>query len=99
VVTTLSLLAAVAVLGAGAAGALWWRMQRLAAAHAAGEEEPPLFGDGDTGEPLVARLRWLWRGLRGQPPAAAINEPRFETLRGVPAAGFADGSSRKEPAP
>ncbi len=102
VVTTLSLLAAVAVLGAGAAGVLWWRMQRLAAAHAAGGEEPPLFGDGDAGEPpgaLLARFRSLWRGLRGQPPAAAINEPRFETLRGVPVAGVAHGSSRTEPAP
>jgi type III secretion protein J len=80
VVASLSLLAGAAVLGAAAAGLLLWRMKRMAAAHEAGEEPSALLGDGDGG--LLSRLQKLWRGTRH--PPAAINEPRFETLRSVP---------------
>lgn len=82
VVTSLSLLAGAAVLGAGAAGFMLWRMRRMAAAQEAGEDAPSLFGDIDGGGGPLALLRSLWRG---KPPPAAINEPRFETLRSVPA--------------
>jgi type III secretion protein J len=82
VVTSLSLLAGAAMLGAGAAGFMLWRMRRMAAAQEAGEEAPPLFGDASGGP--MSRLQSLWRGLRNQPPPAAINEPRFDPLRSVP---------------
>lgn len=81
VVTSLSLLAGAAVLGAGAAGFMLWRMRRMAAAQAAGEEAPPLLGDASGGP--MSRLQSLWRGLRNPPPPAAINEPRFDALRSV----------------
>jgi type III secretion protein J len=82
VVTSLSLLAGAAVLGAGAAGLLLWRMKRMAAAQDAGEQAPPLFGSADGGP--LSRLQSLWRGLRNQSPPAATNEPRFDPLRSVP---------------
>jgi type III secretion protein J len=82
VVTSLSLLAGAAVLGAGAAGFLLWRVKRMAAAQESGDEAAPLLGDTNGGP--MSRLQSLWRGLRNQPPPAAINEPRFDTLRSVP---------------
>jgi type III secretion protein J len=82
VVTSLLLLAGAAVLGAGAAGFMLWRMKLMAAAQEAGEQVPPLLGDAHGGP--MSRLQSLWRGLRNQAPPAAINEPRFDTLRSVP---------------
>jgi type III secretion protein J len=79
VVTSLLLLAGVAVLGAGAAGLMLWRMKRMAMAQDAAADVPPT-ADADSGP--LSRLRSLWRGA-GAPPAA-INEPRFDKLRSVP---------------
>jgi type III secretion protein J len=95
VVTSLSLLAGVAVLAAGAAGFLWLRMQRLAAAREAGDDaawDPD--ADGAPGD-FLARLRLAWRTLIGARDTgegeeagggrAATNEPHFEALRSMPA--------------
>jgi type III secretion protein J len=82
VVTSLSLLAGAEHRRAGAAGFLLWRVKRMAAAQESGDEAAPLLGDTNGGP--MSRLQSLWRGLRNQPPPAAINEPRFDTLRSVP---------------
>ena len=84
VVTSLSLLAALAALCASAAGFMFWRMRRSAAAQAAGDEAGTDEGfsavpdEPATDNGPLARLRLLRRVASGEPVLAAINEPRFD---------------------
>jgi type III secretion protein J len=84
VVITLSLMAAVAVLGAGAAGFLLWRYKQLAQAQNVGED----FGGGmpallNAANAPLSWLRSLWPG-GGKSQPTATNEPRFDPPQVVP---------------